>query len=115
MAKGPDPKREAFWRRVLRRRARSGMTVAEFCASEGLTEGAFFHWQREIRRRDAETQERDSDSAERPTFLPLQLVDDRNSSAPVEIVTGNGYVIRVRESATADHVRRVLQAVGTTD
>ena len=115
MAKGSDPKREAFWRRVLRRRAKSGMTVAEFCASEGLTEGAYFHWQREIRRRDAETQERDSDSADKPAFLPLQLVNDRDSWASVEIVTGNGYVIRVRESATTDHVRRVLQAVGTTD
>ena len=115
MAKGSDPKREAFWRRVLRRRAKSGMTVAEFCASEGVTEGAFFHWQREIRRRDAERQGQDSDSSDRPSFLPLQLVNDRDRSASVEIVTGNGYVIRVRESATADHVRRVLQAVGTTD
>jgi hypothetical protein len=115
MAKRSDPKREAFWRRVLRRRAKSGMTVAEFCASEGLTEGALFHWQREIRRRDAERQGQDSDSADKPTFLPLQLVDDRSDSASVEIVTGNGYVIRVHESATTDHVRRVLLAVGPAD
>jgi len=42
----------------------------------------------------------------------VQLLDDRNHSAPVEIVAASGYVIRVSEAATTDHVRRVLQAMG---
>ena len=115
MAKRRDPSREAFWRRTLRRRAKSGMTIAEFCESEDLTAAAFYYWQRQIRRRDAKSQAQNSDSAGEPAFLPVQLLDDRNCTAPVEIVTSNGYVIRVGEEATTDHVRRVLQAVGTAD
>ena len=91
------------------------MTIAEFCANEKLTVSAFYYWQRQIRRRDAKSQAQNSDSAGEPAFLPVQLLDDRNCTAPVEIVTSNGYVIRVGEEATTDHVRRVLQAVGTAD
>lgn len=109
MAKERDANREAFWRRVLRGRARSGMTISEFCASEGLKTTAYHYWQREIKRRDAESQSRDTDPVSEPTFAAVQLVDD--SSASVEIVAGNGYVIRVSEQATSEHLRRVLQAV----
>ena len=68
MAKRSDPKREAFWRRVLRRRAKSGMTVAEFCVSENLTESAFYYWQRQIRRREAGSQAEQTESAGVPAF-----------------------------------------------
>ena len=111
MSKRRDPRREAFWHRTVRRGAKSGMTVAEFCASECLTASAYHYWQREIERRDAESQEQKSVSAREPTFVPVQLLDDRNCAAPVEIVAGNGYTIRVGETATTDHVQRVLRAV----
>ena len=112
VAKRGKPSGEAFWRRMLRRRAKSGMTIAEFCASEKLAPSAFYYWQRQIRRRDAKSQPQNPDPAGGSTLLPVQLLDDRGGTAPVEIVTTNGYVIRVGEDATTDHVRRVLQAVG---
>lgn len=115
MAKKSDPSREAFWRRMLRRRAKSGMTIAEFCASENVTASAFYYWQRRIRRGNAMLQAEASDSNSGPTLLPVQILDDRANPAPVEIVTGGGYVIRVGREATIDHLRRVLQAVGTVD
>jgi len=115
VAKRGDSSREAFWRRMLRRRAKSGMTVSGFCASEDLPESAFYYWQRQIRRRDAKSQVENTDSTGGPAFLPVQLLDDRNGTAPVEIVTPSGYVIRVSEAATTDHVRRVLQAIGAPD
>ena len=83
------------------------MTIAEFCASEGLTTSAYHYWRQELQRRDAESQ----DAAREPLFAPVQLVDDGDCAAPVEIVAGNGYVIRVSERATTEHVRRVLQAI----
>jgi predicted RNA-binding protein with TRAM domain len=91
------------------------MTIAEFCANEGLTASTYRYWQREIQRRDAESPMPKSDPAERTTFVPVQLLDDGNGAAPVEIVARNGYVVRVSEVATADHVRRVLQAVSELD
>lgn len=113
MSKRSEPRREAFWRRMLQRRTKSGMTVTKFCAKENLAESAFYYWQRQIRRRDAESPAGKSNSPDESTFVPVQLLDDRNNSTPVEIVTTNGYVIRVGAGATTDQVRQVLQAVGT--
>jgi len=107
VARERDEKREVFWRRALRRYARSGMTIAEFCESEGLKTTAYHYWQGEIKRRDAESPSPDA----APEFAAVQLVDDRGCGAAVEIVAENGYVIRVSEQATSEHLRRVLQAV----
>ena len=91
------------------------MTIAEFCASEGLTTAAYHYWQRQIKQRDAESQSQDPEPASGASFVPVQLVDDRSCPAAVEIVARNGCVIRVSEHATTEHVRRVLQAVGELD
>ena len=118
MATSRDRSREAFWRRMLRRRAESGMTVAELCASEGVAASAFYYWQRRIRRLDGKSQPQTSDcagSTSGPTLVPVQILDDRVGPAPVEIVTANGLVIRVGPAATVDHVRRVLTALDTVD
>ena len=114
MATSRDPKREAFWRRALRRQAKGGTTIVEFCENEGLTESTFHYWRRRIQQLDAEPQSQTSQSSP-PTLVPVQLVEDGSPIAPVEIAAGNGLVIRVSESATTDHIRRVLQAVGELD
>jgi len=110
MANRHDASREAYWRQMPRRRAQSGMTIAEFCESQDVTASAFYYWQRQIRRRDAASQSHNADPAGGPAFLPVQLVDHRRGPAAIEIVTTNGYVTRVAEQETTDHVRRVLQA-----
>ena len=86
MARERDGSRESFWRRVLRRQARSGMTIAEFCGSEGLKTTAYHYWRKEIKRRDEESPSPDA----APEFAAVQLVDDRACGAAVEIVAGNG-------------------------
>ncbi len=44
MAKGQqrDVKREAFWRGVLARFAKSGMSILAFCRSEKVTEATLY-------------------------------------------------------------------------
>ena len=49
-----DPKRERFWRAVLRKQARSGLTAKDFCRQERLSEAAYYYWRRELARRDRE-------------------------------------------------------------
>ena len=111
MAKQRDASREAFWRRALKRRVQSGMTISEFCASEGLTASAYHYWRREIERRDAEASEADWGLASEPTLAAVELVEDAVGGATIEIVAENGFVIRVGERATTEHVRRVLLAM----
>jgi hypothetical protein len=52
--RGRDPKRESFWREVLSRQHRGGLTAHAFCQRERLKESAFYYWRREIGRRDRE-------------------------------------------------------------
>lgn len=122
VGKGRDANREVVWRDVVRRRAQSGLTIVEFCEVEGLKPTAFHYWQREIKRRDGQSpRPRRSKQARQPEkvsdvpgLAAVQLVEDRPAAVAggiVEIVAGNGFVIRVGEQATTEHVRRVLQAV----
>lgn len=134
MGRSAERKGEAFWRRALKRRAKSGMTIAEFCASEGLKTTTYHYWQREIKRRDDESppkhmpvsekmknqisagalRDDESQSQHMPVgdgqLVPVQVVDDQ-AMAVVEIVASNGFVIRVSEQASTEHLKRVLQAV----
>lgn len=111
---GRDPKREAFWRKALRRRERSGLTIAAFCKRERLKETAYYYWLREIPRRDAaqapSTNSGRVASPGPPKFAPVRVINDHESCS-VEIVVPNGFVVRVAEDASSDHLRRVLQLV----
>lgn len=111
MSKARDANREEFWRQAVRRRTESGMTIVDFCAAEDLKPTAYHYWQREIKRRGALP----SQPSRNPTLAAVQVIDDRDDQSGVEIVAKNGYVVRVGERATAEHVRRVLQAVSELD
>ena len=65
MAKGQqrDLKREAYWRSVMTRFGKSGVSVRGFCARERLSEPSFYAWRRILQQRDAEPQ--------RPAFVPV--------------------------------------------
>src|SRR5262249_4479671 len=49
MARTPDLKLHASWRRRLRRNAGSGLTIAQFCAHEGLSVATFHSWKHRLR------------------------------------------------------------------
>jgi hypothetical protein len=83
MAKGQqrDPKREAFWRGVLGRFGKSGLSVRGFCRREKLSEPSFYAWRSVIRERDAERRPREvhrrrprRESA--PAFVPIVVRDE---------------------------------------
>jgi transposase len=102
-----DPAREKLWRRTIREQQRSGLSVRVFCEREGLTNGDFLRWRRELNRRDLETRNDVSNSATSvpteprasPTFLPVRVVDaDHDPSRPappIEIVLQGGPTVRV--------------------
>ena len=49
-----DPEKEAFWRAVLGRYQKSGLSQAEFCRREGLNPQNFSSWKGVLARRDLE-------------------------------------------------------------
>jgi hypothetical protein len=49
MARTPDLQLHSLWRERLRRQARSGLTIAQFCDQEGLSTTTFHSWKRRLR------------------------------------------------------------------
>ena len=50
-----DPQKERFWRQVIRRWRKSGLSAGAFCLENGLTQANLYAWRRTLAARDAET------------------------------------------------------------
>src|SRR5882757_8717409 len=102
-----DPAKEKLWRAIIRRHQESSLSVRDFCEREGLKDGNFLRWRRELDRRDREkTPERPklatkepTELRESPVFLPVQVVDadllPTRPTPPIEIVLDGGPTVRV--------------------
>jgi len=103
----PDSAKEKLWRETIRRHHESGLSVRDFCEGEGLKDGNFLRWRRELDRRDREKAPEHPRSATQepteprvsPVFLPVHVIDvDRLPSRPappIEIVLDGGPTVRV--------------------
>ncbi len=120
MAKHPNPATERRWRQAVRRWERSSETVRDFCLRHGLCESSFYFWKRELRQRDAQRRAgRGGPSSRRqaPTFVPVQVeaaggataaAADDAADVAVEVLLGDGRVVRVRPGFDAATLRQVL-------
>lgn len=111
--------KEAFWRLVLDEHQSSGLTVRAFCKQESLSEPSFYAWRKELRKRDQE-----SGAVRESRLLPVQVVDDPvsrspcvipdgNSSAGLEVVTPNGYTLRLEQDVDPCRLGQLLSAVAS--
>ena len=82
-----QPSRESYWRQVLARWKRSGLSVRAFCGAEGLNPMTFYWWRRELARRDQP----------QPSFLPVHILAEttQTSTVSIEVVLANGRSVRV--------------------
>ncbi len=124
VAKRSAEKRE-FWRAVLELHEASGLTVAAFCEQEGLKVPTFYAWRRKLLREAASSDARlkrprsdwetprgaassavaVGENASIPQFATIDVVDDTRSTMELE---ARGAVIRLREAADDNTVRRLL-------
>jgi transposase-like protein len=113
-----DRGKERFWREMVGRWRRSGVTIRAFCAEHGLSEPSFYGWRREIARRDEPIGERSARTGARsvrqakglPAFVPLRVTPPE-SAATLEVVVGAGHIVRVApgfDAATLRHLLAVL-------
>jgi hypothetical protein len=115
-----DASKEGFWRRTLARWQRSGLTIRDYCAQNGLSEASLYAWRRTIAQRDREAAVVPAKSTRRrlakrrsrngsATFLPVHVVP--TSPAPtsaIEVVFGNGRVLRVAAGFDARVLRQLI-------
>jgi hypothetical protein len=71
MSRPKDPNLEHAWRQRLQRQSASGLSIAAFCAREGVSCASFHAWKRTLGARSLPAR------PERPLFVPLHL--DTNS------------------------------------
>jgi hypothetical protein len=114
MARTPDLKRHAFWRECIGRQAESGLTIAHFCAREGLGVFTFKSWKRRFRVFDR-TDHRPALSAP-SAFLPVAVrvaersADSGTPGMPIEADLPNGIRLRIPTS-NARLACRLVRAV----
>src|SRR5438270_13799900 len=79
---------ESYWRQVLARWRRSGLSVRAFCRAEGVNEPRFYWWRRKL------GQTRPEETA----FVSVHVVTepaDEPVARGIEVVLANGRCLRV--------------------
>ena len=112
--------KERIWREAIADHQRSGESVRAFCRNRRLNESSFYYWRKEIRSREAPS-EQDAP----PVLVPVVLVDESASqssatrpsalmSASIEIVLGDGTTVRVPPDSTREQLAVVFAVLGPT-
>jgi len=91
MARTPDLDLHARWRERIRLQADSGLTVAQFCAREGITTSSFHAWKRRLRLIDLADYRTKPPAP--PAFLPITLQASTDSPM-IEADLPNGVRLR---------------------
>jgi hypothetical protein len=105
----PEPlgKRQ-LWQQRLQRFQNSGLSVKDFCASEGVSVPSFYSWKRRLAPTAAGGCASGPGSS--PSFIPLRLVPD--AAAPLQLVLPSGVVLRVGPDCDEQLLCRILALLG---
>src|SRR5262245_727871 len=105
----PEPlgKRQ-LWQQRLERFRNSGLSVKDFCASEGVSVPSFYSWKRRLAPPFGDGSH--ASPAGSPPFIPLRLVPD--AAAPLQLVLPSGVVLRVGPDCDEQLLSRVLALLG---
>jgi transposase len=105
----PRPRRDAtairqLWADRLKKFRTAGLTVAAFCAAEGVSAPAFYTW----RRRLSHT----APPAGTPTIVPVRLTTPAPTAPAVEAVLPSGAVVRFGPTCDPAVIAAVLRQLG---
>jgi transposase-like protein len=109
-----DGAKERLWREVVKRFARSGLSVRAFCRQENLAESAFYFWRQELPRRDQETQTRAKAPRRapwQPEFLPVRVTDPVVRQASITLELAGGRVLRLPDAISAARLAEIVAAL----
>ena len=102
------------WREILKRQAGSGLSVREFCATEGVSQPSFYSWRRKLRGRKNDgscprgaRRPKDAPDQER-MFVPLELLGAAQS---LEIIHPLGYPVQIGSEVNPVSLRQVIQVL----
>jgi hypothetical protein len=96
----------------------SGLTIRGYCLRHGLSEPSFYAWRGELARRDAARRDgrrpSEQGSSQGASFVQVHVpADVASPGAVIEIVLGEGVLVRVPRGADQATLTTVLDALGT--
>lgn len=94
------------WAERVERFRRSGQTVAQFCAAEGVSEPSFYVWRR--------TLAADTPAPSLPALVPIRLTPSPVPTAVIELALPGGAVVRFPADVRPDLLVAVLRGVEGT-
>ena len=109
-----NAEKEVRWREILERYADSGVSVREFCVSEGVSEPSFYAWRKKLgmgkdgSARARPARDRQDRSDDERLFVPLQVLD---TAATLEIIHPLGYRIQVTGDVNPVALRQVIEVL----
>lgn len=92
------------WAERLERFRRSGQTIAQFCAAEGVSPPSFYVWKRTLADRAP------SPDAVTPALVPIRLTPSP-AGPPIEVVFASGTVLRFPVDARPEVIAAIVHAV----
>ena len=116
-----DEAKERYWREKIRTGTRSGLSIREFCRREGLKEGQFHSWRRELWRREQEKagrrrrQASGQGSPAKTSFALVDLDGDQGemNEAGIELVLSSGRRLRIGKGVDEKTLISVVTALET--
>ncbi len=94
-----------YWRQRIEEQSRSGLTIKEYCAREGLAVANLHYWRRRFLSR-----EQDPLVVGGEEFLPVTLTSV-SSGAPVEIRLCSGRSLHLRERIAISWLQTLVQVL----
>jgi hypothetical protein len=104
-------KREQRWRRQLAAWKSSGVSQAEYCRRQGLTQTDFSRWKRELARRDARAA---AAVTATPTFVPVRVAGLQPQAYAYELALRGGRVLRFEAGVDAAALGAVVRELERT-
>ena len=103
MARSPSSELARQWRERLQRFEHAGLTVAEFCQSEGYSVTSFYQWRRKLQSEPSNAQ---AGAKDRPaSFVAVEVQPGMTDSARkfgLEIELPGGAIARLSRDTTDD-------------
>jgi len=109
--------KEVFWRLLVERQRRGGVSIRAFCEQNAISEPSFYAWRKELRNRDAK---KAGDGDRNLRLIPVDVVNPTVENAassrdqvklPLEIFTPRGFTLRFDRDTTPETISRLLDVL----
>lgn len=104
MSESVRSERAEYWQGILDQFQHSGQTVPVFCTEKGVSVASFYQWRRRLQ---------GNGECSKQSLVPVNLLPAirLGGAVPVQIVTPQGFVVRVDSTISAESLSELLRSI----